>query len=500
MRTAIGAGRRRLARQLITENLVLAMTGGAFGLLLAALCLRLLIGLAPGDIPRLSEVSLNVPVLLFSCAITVIVGLVVGILPMRQAGKVDVLAALKEGSTGAGTGRRWQLLRNGLAVGEIAITIALCFASGLLLRSLIAAQMSDPGFNPEHLLALELQLPPEYKSDASIRNYYGKLIDGLRQARGVRAVGAVNCPPSAGDCGDWWYSVAGRPLPSRNEVPLSLFNTADGTYFRTMQMRMLSGRGFTVADREHGLRVAVINEELARKWWKVPQLAVGEQIKVGGPYMDGLVYQIVGVVANVSQMGLDSAPLPEMYFPFAQHPSSAMVVLIRTGGDLRAVSDTARRLVASLDPNVPIQSLRPFETWLGAPLQRRRFSTALLTTFAGLAMVLAGVGIYGTLNYWVRLRQKEIAVRMALGARRATILRWVGAYAARLAVFGVVMGALGSWLASRWLTALVFGVSAHDPSMMLAASATAVVITGLAACVPLLRVARVDMLRSLRDA
>lgn len=500
VRTAIGAGRGRLMRQLITENLLLAVLGGGLGLLLAELSLQVLVALGPANIPRLAEVSLDIPVLLFACAITLIVGLLAGVSPVHNAGKIDVIAALKEGSAGSGTGKRWQLLRNGLVIGEIAITIVLAFASGLLLRSLVAAQTSYPGFNREHLLALELQLPPEYKSDASIRNFYGQLIEGLRHDGGVQAVGAVTCPPSAGDCGDWWYSIVGKPTPNRNEVPLSLFNTADSTYFRTMQMRMLSGREFTDADQEPGLRVAVINEELARKWWSDPRLALGEQIKAGGPYMSGVVYNIVGVVGNVSQMGLDSAPMPEVYLPFSQHASSAMVVMIRTAGDPGAFSATARRRVASLDRNVPIQSLRPFEKWLGAPLERRTFSAVLLSMFAALAMVLAGVGIYGTLNYWVRLRQKEIAVRMALGARRATILSWAGLYAARLAVLGLVLGALSSWVVSRWLATLVFGVSARDPRMMLAAAASAIVITGLAACVPLLRVARVDMMRSLRNA
>lgn len=324
IRTAIGAGQGRLARQLLTENLVIAALGGALGLMLAGLCLRILVLMGPSDIPRLSDASLDVHVLIFAAAVTLSVGLLSGIAPVFTARKVDLTFALKEGSSGSGAGTRGHSLRNALVVSELAITLVLAFASGLLLRSLITAWNSYPGFDAHHLLALELQLPESsYKNDQAVAQFYRQLIQDLRAEPGVEAVGQVNCPPSAGDCGDWWYSIVGKSAPARSDVPLSLFNTADSAYFRVMRMRLLAGRGFTAADRAAGSPVAVINEEIARKWWRSPGEAVGYQIKVGGPYLKGPVYQIVGVVANVSQMGLDAAPLPEVYFPFAQRPSSA---------------------------------------------------------------------------------------------------------------------------------------------------------------------------------
>lgn len=501
IRAAIGAGRGRLARQLLTETLLVAGIGGTAGVGLAALCIRFFVLAGPSDIPRLSEVRLDLPVLLFACGVTVFVGLLAGVAPVRSAGQIDLAGALREGSAGAGSARRWQVLRNGLAVGEIAITLVLAFASGLLLRSLRIAQNSYPGFDADHLLALELQLPPEsYKSEGSIRNFYDRLERDLRGQPGVQSVGAVTCPPSAGDCGDWWYSIVGKPMPRRSDVPLSLFNTADSTYFRTMHMALRAGRGFTEADTEHGRPVIVINEELTHKWWASPQHAIGEQIKVGGPYMKGPAYGIVGVVANVSQMGLDTAPLPEIYYPFSQRTSSAMVVMIRTAANPEALMATVRREVASLDRNIPIQSLRNLEQWLGAPLERRKFSTWLLGIFALLAMALAAVGIYGVLNYWVGVRQKEIAVRMALGAQPAAILRWAGFHGARLAGCGLALGALGSWGASRWLKSLVFGVSVQDSGMLLAATGVVFATATLAACLPLWRALRVDILRNLHDA
>jgi putative ABC transport system permease protein len=501
IRTAIGAGRSRIARQLITESLVIAVIGGSMGLILGELCLRALVLVGPTDIPRLAEAGLDIQVLIFAAAAATLVGLAAGFAPAFIARKVDLSVELKENSAGAGASRRGHMFRAGLVTAEIAITLILLFGSGLLIRSLIAAQTRYPGFDSGHLIALELQLPPSgYKTDENIRQYYRKLTDDLRAEPGVESAGAVTCPPSAGDCGDYWYSILGRPAPARGDVPLCLFNTADTSYFNTMKMRLVAGRGFTDEDRDKGLLVAVINEQLARKWWPDPDGALGRQIKMGGPYMEGPVYQIVGVVGNVSQMGLDTQPMPEVYFAFSQRASSAMVVMIRASGDAASLIPAVRSVVSSLDRNVPIQSLRPFEKWLGTPLERRKFTTLLLTIFATLAIILAAVGIYGLFNYWVSIRQREIAIRMALGARRAAIVRSVGVIAIRVAAIGVAAGAVGCWLASGWLRALVFGVSVADPKMMIAAAAGVIAVASLAVSVPLWRAVQVDPVRNLRDA
>jgi putative ABC transport system permease protein len=499
IRTAIGAGRARLARQLLTENLVVAALGGGLGLLLAGLCLRAVALVGPRDIPRLADATLDIPVLLFAAAVTVIVGMLAGVAPVFTAGKVDLTGALKKGS--AGSGRRGHSFRGALIVAEIAMTLVLAFGSGLLLRSLIAAQNAYPGFDPSRLLALELKLPPSrYKTGASARQFYSLLMQKLRAEPGVEAVGAANCPPSSGGCGDWWYSILGRPAPARSDVPITFVNTTDAEFFRAMRMRLVAGREFTNADREGGPRVAIINEELARTWWTAPRLALGQPIKIGGPYMEGPVCEIVGVIGNVSQMGMDSAPRPEVYFAFPQQASQAMVVMIRTAGDPASSIAAVRRQVGSIDGAVPIQSLRPFEKWLGATLARRRFSTLLLGMFASLAMILAAVGIYGVLNYWVSVRQKEIAIRLAVGAQRSAILRWAGWHAVRLVALGIGLGVFGGWGATRWLKSLVFGVSARNPAMMLAAGAAVIGIAALAASVPLWRATRVDTVRYLHDS
>jgi predicted permease len=501
IRVAIGAGRGRLGRQLLTENIVIAAIGGALGLLLAGWCLRTLILIGPRDIPRLAEATLDVPVLLFAGVISVAVGLLAGLAPVLNAGKVDLTIALKEGSPTAGTGRRGQAFRSTLVIAEIAITLVLAFASGLLVRSLIAAQHADTGFDPHNLLAIELQLPESrYKSDDSVRAYYGQLSQSLRAEPGVQDVGLVNCPPGGGDCGDYWYSILEKPTPARDDVPLSLFDTADASYFRASRMRLIAGRNFNESDRAGGAGVTVINERLARQEWPDPRLALGQHIKVGGPYVDGPTLEIIGVVANVSQEGLDAERSPTFYYAFSQKPSSAMVVTVRTNGDPTQWMSAARRQVSRLDRNVPIQSLRTAEDWLGATLQRRRFATLLLGLFGGLAMLLAAVGIYGVLNYWVSTRQREIAIRLAVGAQRSTILRWAGLHAVRLAMIGIVLGAIGAWGVARWLESLVFGVAARSPLMMLLAGAAVIVIAALAASLPIWRATRTDAVRNLREA
>lgn len=501
VRVAIGAGRARLARQLLTENLVLALFGGGLGLLLAAWCLRTLILLGPQDIPRLTDATLDVPVLLFATSISILVGLLAGLAPVLNAGKVDLVTALKEGSPTSGTGKGGQAFRNALVIAEIAITLVLAFASGLLIRSLITAQSVSPGFEPQHLLTIELQLPgPHYKSDESIRDYYGRLSQSLRAEPGVQDVGLVMAPPGAGDRGDYWYSILEKPTPARDDVPLCLMNFADANYFRTANIHIVAGRPFADDDRAGGAPVTVINEQLARNAFGNPHLALGKHLKVGGPYAEGQTLEIVGVVADTSQEGLDTENAPMFYYSFSQQPNSAMMVVARTAGDPSQLTNAARRSVAAIDRNIPIQSLRTAEDWLGATLARRRFSTLLLGLFGLLAIILASVGIYGVLNYWVSARQKEIAIRLAVGAPRSAIVRWAGLHATRLAAVGIVLGAIGAWSVSHWLKSLVFGVRADNPLILIFAGAVVIAIAAVAATLPVWRAMHTDPARNLHEA
>ena len=496
IRAAIGAGRKRLVRQLLTENLLLAALGGMAGILLAQWGSGALIAAGPRDIPRLAETTLDWRVLLFAAAITILTGLFTGIAPVLTAGRTDLVSALKD-SARSSAGRRGQRSRNALVVAQIAITLVLAFAAGLLLRNLIAAQTADPGFVPEHVLALELVLPSaSYKSPQAIGGFYSQLERDLQGLPGVTSVGAVRCPPSVGDCGDWFYSILDRPAPQPSEVPIALFNTADRGYFGAMRIPLREGRVLADTVRPGTPLVAIVNETFARKWWP-RESAVGHRIKWGGPYSDGPIYEIVGVAGNVSQMGLGTEPYPEVYLPFSQSPDRAMVVMIRTGGDASSLAPAVRRRVAAMDRNLPVESLRPFTETVAASLAERRFSTLLLALFAGLAMALAAVGIYGLLNYWVRVREGEIAIRMALGAPRPSIMRWAGWQALRLSLIGAGIGMLAGWAVSRGLGSMVLGVPAHNLTTLAAAALAVIAVAMIAAAIPVWRATHVDAVNKL---
>src|ERR1700733_14055637 len=501
IRTALGAARTRLARQLVTETALITLIGGAFGVVLAGFGLRAIEVFGPRDTPRLSEVRLNLPVLLFAAALTLAVALVCSLVPLVSSEKVNLTIVLKQRRAGSGTSRIGHALRGGLVIAEIAVAVVLLFTSGILLRSLWAAEALHPGFESKQLLALELQLPPlPYKSEGAILDFYGRLEAALRAQPGVESVGAVNCPPAAGDCRDRWYSVVEKPTPSPQDVPVTLINMADAAYFGTMRIPLVAGRAFSDADSAGGPTVAVINEEIASASWKDPGSALGQHIKVGGPHMEGPVVEIVGVAANVPQIGLDSPPLAEIYLSANQRVDAAMVVMIRTKGNPESMIATVRQTLASIDGNVPIQSLRTADTWLGATLVQRRFTTLLLVLFAGIAVILASIGCYGVFNYWVGCRRQEIAIRMAMGAGTIAILRRTGRQVAGLGVIGLVVGLAGSWGASRWLNSLVFGVSTHDPVVICSAALAAFLIVLLSAAVPLWRATQIDPIETLRAA
>jgi putative ABC transport system permease protein len=500
IRAAIGASRPRIIRQLLAESLLLSALGGLAGMLLLGWCLRLLIGIGPRDIPRLAETAIDSHVLLFAGIITLASGLLVGLAPAFSAGKLRLVPALAESSHSTTRARSGQTFRNLLLVGEIAVTMVLVFASGLLIRSLEAAQNSSPGFVPDHLLALELILPSaSYHSDETIRRFYQGLTQDLAHVPGVESVGAVTCPPSSGGCGDWFYSILGRPEPAQGEVPVAFYTSADSAYFHAMRIPVLEGRGFIDADRADSPRVAVVNKVLAERGWP-NESAVGHRIKFGGPYLDGPTLEIVGVCGNVGQIALDVSAEPEMYLPFAQQPSSAMEVMIRTSGDPEQLSGTVRRFVSQADRNLPIQSLQAFEKTVAGTLQRRRFSTMLLTLFAALAVILAVVGIHALLSYWVSVREKDIAIRLALGARPSSILRWVGSQALRLIAAGIAVGTVAAWAAARWLESMLFGVSPRNLTNFLTAAVVLVALAALATALPAWRALRVDPIRKLRDA
>ncbi len=496
LRAAIGAGRGRLVGQLLTETLLIAIAGGAAGVVLAFWTQQLLITLGPTQIPRLTDMTLDVPVLLFACAVTLATGLIAGVAPAISACRIDLNLALKDAARSVAGDRR-QIARGALVIAEIALTLMLVFASGLLLRSLAAAQYANPGVDATHVLSVDLLLPKStYASPEAIESFQTRLTTELRAVPGVLEVGTVLCPAGAGDCGDWFYSILGRPAPARNEVPVSLFNTADTTYFHTMRIPLRQGRPFDDTDRLTTSPVAIVNETFARRWWP-NESAIGQQIKVGGPYVEGETLEIVGVAGDVKQFGLDAQVEPEIYRPFTQKRGPAMSIMLRTASTPDAIGPAVRHTISTIDRNLPVQRMRPLEDALGASLTRRRFTTLLLTAFATLAIALAAVGIYGLLSYWVGVRKQEIAIRLALGAHPSTIMRWTTTHALRLALIGIALGTLASWLTAKGLEDLVYGVTTQSPMTLLLAAVIVLLLAAAATIIPSRRAARLDTMSQL---
>jgi putative ABC transport system permease protein len=295
-----------------------------------------------------------------------------------------------------------------------------------------------------------------------------------------------------------WYSAPGFPVPARNEVPMALTNTADAGYFQMMRIPLIEGREFDERDRA-GANVVIVNQRIARRWWPHAP-AVGRQIKLGGPYMDGPILDIVGVVGDVKQFERDTESWSEIYTPFTPAGPVARTIVLRAASDPQVLVPAIRERVRALNPKLPLQNLATLEETLGAGLARRRFSTALLTLFAGLAMLLAAIGIYGLLSYWVSVREAEIAIRLALGARPAAIIRWTGMHALRLTAIGVGLGLIGGWAAAAALEKMVFGIPPRNPAMMLAAVAAVGAIGFAAAAIPAWRAGRVDAASRLHHA
>ena len=492
IRTAIGAGHFRLLRQLLTENLVLAAIGGVCGVLLAHWALSALLTLAPVEIPRLAETSINSTVLWFACLLTLCTGLLAGLAPAMAARRLDVSSLMKDGARSMGGSRDRQSVRSVLVIAEVALTLVLAFGSGLLLQSLMAAQNAPTGFDGKHVLTAGIRLPDSaYRTGAARLDFHSRLTANLRALPGVEDVAAVCSAPGMGECKDWFYSVLGRPAPPRNEVSISLFNVASPGFFPLLRIPIRQGRDFTEADAGRASDVAIVNEAFARKWWP-KETAIGQRIKVGGPYIEGPELEIVGVVGDAKQGGLDSTIEPEIYQPLTAAQADNLTFLIRVSGDPAAFSGAVRGTVTALDRNLPVQRLAALDQAMGDSLARRRFSTLLLSLFAGLAMLLAAVGVYGLLSYWVNVREAEIAVRLALGAQPAEILSWASGHALRLAAVGVLCGGFSCWIGARLLDDLVYGIPPRDPRTLLAAAAAVGAVAIAAAAIPAWRASRVN--------
>jgi putative ABC transport system permease protein len=494
VRKALGATRGRLFAQMLAESLVLSIAGGVIGIGLAYVGLPQILALGATSIPRVADVTIDGRVLLFITAASLLTGVLFGIAPALQASEASVGGVLKEGGrSSTASANRW--VRSGLLVLEVALSIILLAGATLLLRSFDKLTHVDPGFEPEHVLAFQVALPPSvYKTDNQSIAFYRNFMDRLEHRGGVRAAGITHVLPLRGSY-MLSFDVRGRPPLKPSEQPSANYRAVSPHYLDALGIPLVRGRGITPAETERSQHVAVIDEAFARQHFTNAD-PIGQGLHIGNG-VDGY-FDIVGIVGNVHTRGLDEAAAPTMYVPIAQDVFGSMWVVVRGEGDATPLAAVARAALHEIDPALPLYSATPMTTILHESLAPRRFSMTLLVLFAGLALFLAGVGLYGVIAYSVSLRTREIGVRIAIGARPATILRLIVGGGMTLALIGTIAGLAGALALSSFMQSLLFGVKPSDPVSYAATSLLLLLVAGLACFVPARRALRVDPVVALR--
>jgi putative ABC transport system permease protein len=501
VRSALGAGRRDILAQLLTESLLLSAVGGAGGLGLAYAALQVLLTFQPAGVPRIEDAALDTTALLFTGAVSVMTGLLFGLLPSIQMSKASLTSVLNESGRGGG-GHSRTVVRRGLVVLQLAFSVVLVIGAGLLLRSLIELQRIDLGFNPERVLTAQLVLPAADYPNERVVGFYRTLLERLAQLPGVETAGAIRVLPLSRAIGDWSISIEGRPS-APNENPNGDFQWATPGYQQALGLTVLRGRWLTEADREQAPAVVVINDTMARRYWP-GQDALGKRFQMGGSGATTPMLSIVGIVKTLRHDSVVEEPRAEMYLPHAQLPTSVgspsrgMALTVKTAGDPLALASALRETVRVLDRNLPISDVKSMEEITATALARPRFATLLLGGFALLALTLAAVGTHATVSLLVSQRAGEIGIRMALGAEKRAILASVLGEGLALAAGGIVVGLAGALFAGRMLGSLLYGVSAFDPLTFALVPAILAAVALLATWAPAHRAASVNPVKTLR--
>jgi putative ABC transport system permease protein len=499
VRTALGAGRARIVRQLLTESVVLALLGGVAGAVLAVWATKALVALAPERTPRLHEVAVDSSVLLFTLTVSVVTGILFGLVPALRASRPDLSSVLKEGTRGS-KGRPAVHARSVLVVVETALAVMLLAGAGLLLRSFGALVQVDPGFDPSNAIAFRIAPPsPKYEEDPQLRALANTLMERMQRLPGVVAAGASAFGQPLDD-NDFTLSfqVEGRPEPPPGQEPSMRIAEVTPGYFKALGLPLLRGRLFTEQDRDGSATVAILTDAAARKYFPNED-PIGKRIMLGwtsnGVRRGG---EVVGIIGDFKQSTLDSDADPQLFLPYDQAPLGTLAVVIRSTADLGAVAAAARAAVRDVDPDLPIYRLQTLEELVSTSVAQPRFYMLLLGGFAAVALMMAAIGMYGVTAYGVNQRKQEIGVRMALGATQDKVVRMVLRQGLILAVVGAAAGLFGAFLASRGLRGLLFEVSATDPMTYIGVTLTLVLVAALASYLPARRAARTDPQLALR--
>lgn len=499
LRSALGASRGRIVRQLLTESVVLAFLGGIVGLLVAVWGTNALLTLAPEGIPRVSEVGADLRLLAFALSIVLGTGVLFGLAPSLQAfaGRPAESGVIAGARLTAGRAR--SRLRHGLIVGEVAVSLLLLVGAGLTVRTYMALNHVHPGFDPHQTLSARVEIPEtRYPTDIEQSEFYREVLERVSAIPGVRSAGGVlSLPINAGISGNLLFSIEGRQAAPGEEWQ-SGYQLASPDYFRTLGIPVLRGRIFAQGDGPDASRVAVINQALADLYWRDEE-PIGQRVTWGDPTDENVDWTtIVGIVGNTRQDGLEEAPRPEIFRPYAQAPMPFMTLVVRSDVEATGLTTAIRNAVLEVDPAQPIYEVKTMERVLSDSLGSRRFSMYVLGVFAVTALVLAAVGLFGVLTFSVSQRSKEIAIRMALGARAGGVIARVVGEGLGLAAIGLLIGTLGAVALTRYMASMVYGVSTADPKTFVSGIALFVLVALVASWIPALRAAHADPMNVLK--
>lgn len=498
VRVALGASRTRLVRQLLTESVLLATLGGALGIGLAWIGLLALERIAPTDIPRLDQVHLDPLILAATLGLAIVTGLAFGLAPAAQASRAAIASILRENIRGGTGGRRAQRLRRTLVAAQIALVVMLLTGAGLLIRSFMHLQRVDLGFRADHLLTMRLSIPRvKYSTAPAVQSFQTSLIERTKQVPGVQDAAIItdiflSTTPNSGS-----ITLDGREMSPRDQ---SIEIPVDGVsldYFKTMGIPMLRGRPFAATDGPDAPPVVIINEAMAKYFWPNED-AVGKRFKYGGAQSTAPMMTIVGVVANMRRTGFDAPVRLETFRPSTQRAATYFNFVVRTSGDPLAAVQSVRAQIRSIDRDLPVFEVASMDQLISGMIAQRRFSMALLGVFAGLALVLGVVGVYGVTAYLVAQRTREVGVRLALGAQTSQVVGLVVRQGMLVASAGLALGLVGSLAAGRFMTRLLYGVSPYDVVTLAGVTVVIAIATLAANWVPAMRAARVDPLTALR--
>lgn len=495
VRSALGASRGRIVRQLVTESLLLFSAGGVGGLFVAVWALKLLPLVSPTNLPRLHEVQIDWAALLFAAVTALLTGLVFGLVPAFFGSATDLNAALKDGQQSASGGRGEQRLRQAFVIAQIALACVLLIGAGLLVRSFARLSNVAPGFDPHNLLVVRTNLDGEYREQRREVAYFRTLTERLRALPSVRAVAAATVLPlnPVGIDFDVPWHRPDEAEPTRASAPKARFRAATPTYFQTIGAPLLRGRDFTERDDDQAPRVVIVNQTLAERAWP-GENAVGKQLRFH--WADWQSYEVVGIVGDTKSYGLAADARAELFVPHAQIPYTVMNIVVRA--ETANVAADVRHVMLELDAAQPPTGIVTMDELFAAALARERFARTLLEILAGLALGLAAVGVYGVLAYAVAQRTHEIGVRMALGAQRADVFRLLARQALQLLLPGVSVGLLSAVVLTRLMQGLLFNVSATDPLTFAAVAALLGIVALLAFWIPARRATKIDPLIALK--